>query len=147
MEQVEHIVASPEITFAHEPSSNTRRIWKTFWILLIITLIELACGLTMYTIRKEAGYSENTILFIKGAVVILSMAKAFFIVSVFMHLGDEIRNMIMTIVVPLLLFVWFVAAFLWDGYSWRKLRNEYNREAPQQVQPAPPEVKKPGALD
>ena len=36
-----------------------------------------------------------------------------------MHLGDEVRNLIMTIVVPLLLFVWFIAAFLWDGDSWK----------------------------
>jgi hypothetical protein len=40
-----------------------------------------------------------------------------------MHLGDEIRNFIMTIVVPLLLFVWFIIAFLADGDSWKNLRN------------------------
>jgi cytochrome c oxidase subunit IV len=61
----------------------------------------------------------------KGAVIILSFAKAFYIVSIFMHLGDEIRNLIMTIVVPLLLFVWFIIAFLWDGNSWKNLRNTY----------------------
>ncbi len=33
----------------------------------------------------------------------------------------------MTIVVPLLLFVWFIAAFLWDGNSYRNLRNRYDR--------------------
>ncbi len=43
-----------------------------------------------------------------------------------MHLGDEIRNMIMTIVVPLMLFVWFIAAFLIDGNSYKNLRNQYD---------------------
>jgi len=147
MEHSEHAVASPEITFAHEPAKDTKRIWKTFWILLVITMIELACGLTIYTIHKNPDFSYSTVLFIKGAVVILSLAKAFFIVSVFMHLGDEIRNLVLTIVVPLLLFLWFIGAFLWDGNSWRKLRNEFNREVPGQTQPAKPEVKKPGALD
>jgi hypothetical protein len=40
-----------------------------------------------------------------------------------MHLGDEIRNFIMTIVVPLILFVWFIIAFLADGNSWKNMRN------------------------
>ena len=40
-----------------------------------------------------------------------------------MHLGDEIRNFIMTIVVPLVLFVGFIIAFLADGNSWKNLRN------------------------
>jgi amino acid permease len=63
---------------------------------------------------------------VKGLIVILSLSKAFYIVSIFMHLGDEIRNMIMTIVVPLMLFVWFIGAFLWDGNSWKNLRNDYD---------------------
>ena len=43
-----------------------------------------------------------------------------------MHLGDEIRNMIMTIVVPLMLFIWFILAFLGDGNSYKNLRNKYD---------------------
>jgi cytochrome c oxidase subunit IV len=56
-------------------------------------------------------------------IAALTLAKAYYIVSIFMHLGDEIRNMIMTIVVPLMLFIWFIAAFLWDGNAWKNLRN------------------------
>ncbi|HYE53755.1 MAG TPA: cytochrome C oxidase subunit IV family protein, partial [Chitinophagaceae bacterium] len=60
------------------------------------------------------------------------------IVSVFMHLGDEIRNMIMTIVVPLMLFIWFIGAFLWDGDSFRNLRNTYDPYYKEQTtKPAP----------
>jgi cytochrome c oxidase subunit IV len=59
-------------------------------------------------------------------IVILSLAKAFYIVSIFMHLGDELRNMIMTIVVPLSLFFWFIGAFLWDGNYYRTVRNRYD---------------------
>ena len=43
-----------------------------------------------------------------------------------MHLGDEIRNMIMTIVVPLMLFIWFIIAFFSDGNSYKNLRNKYD---------------------
>jgi hypothetical protein len=34
--------------------------------------------------------------------------------------------MIMTIVVPLLLFVWFIGAFLYDGNSFKNLRMTYD---------------------
>ncbi len=139
-------VASPEITFPHEPASSTKRVWKVFWILLIITMVELSFGFTIYFIHKNPNFNEHLVLAFKGTIVILSLAKAYYIVSVFMHLGDEIRNMIMTIVLPLLLFIWFIAAFLWDGYAWRNLKNKFNRDLPQQTQPQP-EGRKPGALD
>jgi hypothetical protein len=77
--------------------------------------------------------SSAVVLFIKGAIVILSLLKAFYIVGVFMHLGEEIKNLIMTIIVPLLLFVWFIAAFLWDGSSWRELRNTQGKSKTEQV--------------
>lgn len=118
----EHSNFSPEVSYHHGPSEGTGRIWKTFWLLLIITVIELGLGLLMYAISFPGWIN----LFIKGVIVILSLAKAFYIVGVFMHLGDEIRNLIMTIVVPLMLFIWFIAAFLWDGNSYRTLRNRYD---------------------
>lgn len=107
----------------HDDKALVKRIWKTFWILLIITIVELGIGLSIYTIHKGENPNEMLVLMFKGVVCILTLAKAFYIVSVFMHLGDEIRNMIMTIIVPLLLFVWFIIAFLWDGNAWRNLRN------------------------
>jgi cytochrome c oxidase subunit IV len=54
----------------------------------------------------------------------MTLLKAGLIVSVFMHLGDEIKNMIMTILIPLTLFIWFIIAFLADGGWWLKI-NEY----------------------
>jgi cytochrome c oxidase subunit IV len=119
----QHTVSSPEISFAPEHGSGTKRIWKTFWLLSIITVIELGLGLAVYTIHKGPNPDSSWVLFFKGVVCILTLAKAYYIVSIFMHLGDEIRNMIMTIVVPLMLFVWFITAFLWDGNSWKILRN------------------------
>src|SRR4051812_11919335 len=111
-----------EITFHHEPAEGTGRIWKTFWLLLVITLIELGLGLSIYAIPM----SHFVVLLLKGIIVILSLAKSFYIISIFMHLGDELRNLIMTVGVPCLLFVWFIGAFLWDGNSFKNLRNTYD---------------------
>lgn len=138
--------SSPEITFQAPHAGNTKRIWRTFWVLSILTIIELAIGLLLYNMHKGEAPNETLVLAFKGMVCILTLAKAYYIVSVFMHLGDEIRNMIMTIVVPLLLFIWFIAAFLWDGNSWKTLKNRYNGQ-PQQVEKVSPAAKEKGAKD
>lgn len=116
--------AATEVTHHHEPAQGTKRIWRTFWVLLIITIIELGLGFSMYLLPDLGAW---LVLFIKGVIVILSLAKAFYIVSIFMHLGDEIKNLIMTIVVPLMLFIWFIGAFLWDGNYYRTSRNRYDK--------------------
>jgi cytochrome c oxidase subunit IV len=120
--------AFEEVSFHHHTDDATfkKRVKRTTIILSVITIIELAIGLIIYNIHKGPNPSELLILMFKGAVCILTLAKAFYIVSVFMHLGDEIRNMIMTIVVPLLLFVWFIIAFVADGNSYKNLRNNYD---------------------
>ncbi len=138
-----HQVASDEITFPSQidDSSFYKTVKKVTIILSVVTLIELALGLLIYKIGEG---SPTSVLLIKGVVTILSLAKAFYITSYFMHLGDEVRNMIMTIIVPLLLFVWFIAAFLMDGASWKNLRNTNagSKPATEEVAPAPPAVPK-----
>jgi len=125
----QHSAMSSEISIPHHHYSDAdfrKRVRKTTILLSVITVIELAIGLTIYTIHKGPDPSHLLVLIFKGVVCILTLAKAYYIVSVFMHLGDEIRNMIMTIVVPLLLFVWFILAFIVDGNSYKNLRNKYD---------------------
>src|SRR6476469_6451298 len=125
----QHNVISAEMTFQHHTDNAEfkKRVRKTTILLSVITVIELAIGLTIYTIHKGANPNTYLVLAFKGMVCILTLAKAYYIVSVFMHLGDEIRNMIMTIVVPLMLFIWFIAAFIIDGNSYKNLRNKFDK--------------------
>jgi len=101
--------------------SITKEIRNVTIILSVLTLIELGLGFGLMKI-EVMGFR----LMVKGVIVILMLAKAFYIVGYFMHLKHEIRNMIMTIVVPLLLFIWFITAFLYDGNSFRNLKNTYD---------------------
>lgn len=119
---------SPEITFEqhHSDAEFKRRVKKTTILLSVITIIELAIGLIIYTLNKSDVNRDFLILGFKGVVCILTIAKAYYIVSVFMHLGDEIRNMIITIVVPLMLFIWFIIAFIYEGNSYKNLRNKFD---------------------
>jgi cytochrome c oxidase subunit IV len=113
--------------------TGTKEIWRTFWILLVLTLIELGFGFWMMKVDAE-GLRH----FIKGVIIILMLAKAFYIIAYFMHLKGELRNLVMTVAIPVLLFVWFLIAFLWDGNSYRNLRNDYDpHHKEQSVTPAP----------
>ena len=112
---------NPEITFHPDHSGGTKKIWKIFWVLSVLTIVELGLGYFLYAQHAELGYAA--VLATKITIGVLTIAKAYYIVSVFMHLGDEIRNFIMTIIVPLALFIWFIIAFLADGNSWKNLRN------------------------
>jgi len=125
------------MTFQHQHSDAEfkRRVKKTTILLSIITMIELGIGLTIYTIHKGESPNHLLVLMFKGMVCILTLAKAYYIVSVFMHLGDEIRNMIMTIVVPLMLFLWFIGAFIYDGNSYKNLRNKYDKSFKERTTP------------
>ena len=108
---------------AENHGGGTKEIWRVTWILTVLTIVELAIGFWMIKIPLD---QESLRLALKGVIVILMMAKAFYIVAYFMHLKHEIRNMIMTIVVPLALFIWFIIAFLYDGNSYKQLRNTYD---------------------
>jgi cytochrome c oxidase subunit IV len=116
------ITTSQAIDIAHN-EEQVKRIWKAFWILLILTIVELGLGLSIYYIDMEANPSEALILGLKGVICILTLAKAFYIISIFMHLGDEVRSMVMTLAIPALLFIWFIFVFIFDGNSFRNLRN------------------------
>jgi len=108
-------------THAEHHGDPIAEIKKVTIILSVLTIVELILGYWMIGIANPSMR-----LAIKGAIIILMMSKAFYIVAYFMHLKHEVKNLIMTIVVPLLLFVWFIIAFLADGNSYNNLRNRYN---------------------
>src|SRR3954471_3714360 len=106
----------------HDNPGGTKEIWRTFWILLGLTIVELVLGYILIGVESDGGR-----LTLKGFIIILMLAKAFYIVAYFMHLKSEIRNLIMTILVPLSLLIWAIIAFLYEGNSYRNNRNTYDR--------------------
>ncbi len=93
-----------------ESKKQIGRIWKVFWILLAVTVVEVIIGMF---------FSHNMA---KALVVFFFMAltifKAGYIVAIFMHLGDEVKSFIIMVLIPLTLFIWFIIAFLADGGFW-----------------------------
>ena len=102
-------VASPE------SKQQIKTIWKVFWILLVITIVEVFIGMQL-----SHSMPKPLLAFI---FLGLTLVKAGFIVAKFMHLGDEIKGFIVTVLVPLVLFVWFIIAFLADGSFWLNMND------------------------
>jgi cytochrome c oxidase subunit IV len=120
---------APATTAAqHAHPDNSKAIWRTLGILTIITIAELIVG--MFIAPKLAKDNHSLKLMFNVFYLICTLAKAFYIVAEFMHLGHEVKNLIMTIVFPLALFIWFIIAFLWEGDSYKNLRDNYNPKDP-----------------
>jgi cytochrome c oxidase subunit 4 len=94
-----------------ESKAKVKKIWVVTGILSVVTIVEVVLGLYGYSVGMPK-WLINTFF------IALTMFKAGYIVKVFMHLGDEIKNMILTILIPLTLFIWFIIAFLMDGAFW-----------------------------
>lgn len=136
-------------TIHEQHHGNTKEIWRTFWILLILTLVELVLGYWMIGIEDHGKR-----LAIKVTIIILMLAKAFYIVAYFMHLKAEVKNLVMTIIIPLIFLVWGIVAFLYEGNSFRHNRNTYDRyqsekhmQAPSKHEEEKTEEKKPGSME
>ena len=116
---MDHTLAS--LAEEQHVGGGTKEIWKITIYLSVLTLIELALGFSMMTMSDGLGKH-----LIKGVIVVLMLWKAFYIVGYFMHLRHELRNMILTVVVPLFLFVWFIVAFLFDGNFFKNDKNKWD---------------------
>jgi cytochrome c oxidase subunit 4 len=92
-----------------ESKAQVKRIWKVTGILSIITIVEVLFGLLGHGIP---------LLILNTVFLVLTVVKAAYIVKVFMHLGDEKKSFVYFVLMPLLLFVWFIISFLMDGAHW-----------------------------
>jgi cytochrome c oxidase subunit IV len=95
MEQVSNIVVQPA------DKDKIRGIWKVALYLAIITFIEYVFAFTM-----AKGMLLNVIF------VSLTIVKAFFIVSEFMHLGHEVKGLIYSIILPMMFVIWLIQALV-----------------------------------
>lgn len=145
---MEHTYESLQPNAEHAREAK-KEVWRITLYLTVLTIIELALGFIMMHWDEESFKRH----LVKGIIIILMVWKAFYIVGYFMHLRHEIRNFVMTIVIPLLLFVWFIIAFISDGSSYNHLKNTYNPYYKERsTQQAPKEEehgkeKKPGAME
>ena len=86
------------------PAPNTGAIWKTFWILLILTAIEFVIAFTM---------PANTL---RVAIFCgMTIVKAVYIVGEFMHLKHEVKSLSWRVLIPTIFVVWLLVALIYEG--------------------------------
>lgn len=84
--------------------AKIRKIWKVTLILFLATVVEFIIAFTV-----DAGFIKTSVF------VILTIFKAFYIVSEFMHLGHEVKSLIYTVLLPCIFVVWLILALLIQG--------------------------------
>ena len=83
---------------------NTKVIWKVFWILLGVTIFEVAISFT--------SLSKELLLY---TFIALTIVKAYYIVGFFMHLKFEKVPMIWSLLLPFVLIVYLIFIAIYEG--------------------------------
>ncbi len=91
-----------------EGKKKRRTLWNVFWIMLVVTIVELIIGFQ----AKEWGLLDSedrtSTTTLKIIFVGLTLLKAFYIIFKFMHLGDEKKWMRYCILAPYMAFILYL---------------------------------------
>lgn len=104
---------------------SKKLVFKGLILLAVVTLIEVAVSLfgKGYIIPGIEEY--RWIAYPVGLALIgLSLYKAYFIIYEFMHMRYEVRGLAMSVLLPTLLLVWAIIAFMQEGDSWGNRREQ-----------------------
>ena len=105
-----------------EGAIKRKKLWRVFWIMLAITLLELVIG----TYAERLGWltpTRQSSFGLKILYISLTIFKAAYIVLSFMHLGDEKKSFKWVIIAPyvsFILYLAFMCAVGEGGYSQHK---------------------------
>lgn len=88
----------------HHDPKNVSVIWKTFWILLIVTMVEV--GIAFTAIPRD-------ILIV--TFITLTIVKAYYIVAYFMHLKHEKTSFQYSILLPFFLILYLIVMAMAEG--------------------------------
>lgn len=102
-----------------------RNIVKVTIILSVLTIFEFILAGTKDAIASGLGWQESTIsTLVLLTFLILTVFKAYYIVSEFMHLGHELRPMILSIILPFIFIVWLIIGMIIEGNYYGRITKE-----------------------
>jgi cytochrome c oxidase subunit IV len=94
MEHTEHL------EHTESPANMKKQIMNTFYVLTVLTIVDIG----LYFLLLSSHSMFKNILFI-----FLGLVKAFYIVSVFMHMKFERKFLALVIILPML----FICFLIW----------------------------------
>jgi caa(3)-type oxidase subunit IV len=99
----------------HRTPEQSRAVRKKIFLvtalLSVITIVEVLVGIYF----SKTHVSPGTWTLIKWFYIIMTLVKAGYIVLVFMHLGDEKKSLRATILLPMVLIIYFIFICLFEG--------------------------------
>lgn len=109
---------------------SKKHVVKGLILLAVVTLIEVFFSLIGKgdLLPFISSAAPKITLWVTGSlIIVLSLYKAYYIIGDFMHMKYEVRGLAWTVLLPTLLLVWAIIAFLQEGNSWGQ-RREWVRE-------------------
>ncbi|MFZ9755930.1 MAG: cytochrome C oxidase subunit IV family protein [Bacteroidia bacterium] len=88
----------------HTESHGTKELWRTFWLLLGITVLDFV----IYFVMPATGLRNFIFIF-------FGLVKAYYIVGAFMHLKHEKINLALIILVPIIFLLGLIMGLLYEG--------------------------------
>jgi len=84
-----------------EGVGKRKKLWGVFWLLLVVTILEVGLGLKFSRVPEM-----KSILFY--TFIGLTIVKAAYIVLTFMHLGEETKFFKYIVLVPYIMFILYL---------------------------------------
>lgn len=89
-----------------------KKIWQITFLLSALTFVEILMGVWL------SDRTATVWPFVKWGFIIMTVAKAYFIIKVFMHLGDESPRIRRYIIIPYLIFItYMIFLYLIEGFN------------------------------
>jgi cytochrome c oxidase subunit IV len=105
----DHVEYSLDTHHSEEEGKKIRKtITKVTIILSVITIAEVLVGIVL----PKSSLSTGAWYGIKAGYIVLTLIKAGYIILVFMHLGDEHKNLRRMILWPYILFILYLIFIL-----------------------------------
>jgi cytochrome c oxidase subunit IV len=101
-----------------------KKLWRVFWIMLGITILELVIGLKAHNMGLLDPIDRTSTVTLKFIFIGLTLVKAFYIIFKFMHLGDEKKWMKWCILAPYMIFIVYLVFIIVGEANYSKIHKE-----------------------
>lgn len=98
--------STPQVEVQPANKEKIRHFIKVMIYLAVITAVEFGIA---FTVPHEQKWIRIIVF------ILLTIVKAYYIVSEFMHLGHEKKSLKMSIVLPMLFVVFFIFIMIYQG--------------------------------
>jgi len=106
-------------------TAQQRNIVRVTIILSVLTTFEFILAGTKDAIAAGLGWEPSTVsTLVLLTFIILTIFKAYYIVAEFMHLGHELRRLVLAVILPFIFIVWLIIGAIIEGNYYGKITKE-----------------------